>query len=142
MSMTNAQAALIAAAGTGYRDAESVLEAANEYFQWLDAQDAFEHPADPWRQCESISPGSSRCNKAAGHEGKHINDKHGTAWSDGSTAESAGTVVHTTPARHFFPLGAESNFTPCGISRDNTLSTTEFTGDVTCTACREALGLH
>lgn len=92
MSMTNAQAALIAAAfadRTG--DTDNVTFLATEYRRYLDRQDAIfgNQPTSPTGQapqlsatrCPRKSPsGFSFCDLPEGHGGKCENSHEGIAW--------------------------------------------------------------
>ena len=87
MTMTNAQAALIAAANAAVRGTavpmEPVLKRAAAYLLWLDEQDAVREPQVEIRkpnpagvihkpqaivQCEATSANHTRCLLASGHQ--------------------------------------------------------------------------
>lgn len=86
MSMTNAQAALIAAASTDTTgDIDNVRYMADWFIKWLDKQDAASRPAQPPQlqttRCTRKSPsGESFCDLPEGHGGKCENSHEGIAW--------------------------------------------------------------
>lgn len=153
--MTNAQAALMAAAATDTAgDLDNVLYVASEYLSWLAAQDNAPRAEPQVAQCASLSSGGTRCDGWAPlgerHSGKHFNSKHGTIWGDDEPADSAPKVIDkpatvTAPARHFLP-SPDAGVTTCGLdlftgNRWAGLKVSTAVKDVTCDRCKVELGL-
>ena len=150
MSMTNAQAALLAAARMGDND-RATLAIAGDFLEWLNDRDAdyrdTPNPELQVEQCKSLSRGGSRCDGWATvgdrHAGKHFNAKHGTVWEDDEPRVIDKPAEVATPAaaslRHFLPAPS-AHLTTCGIE-NRAAKVTTFVRDVTCGHCKEELGL-
>ena len=170
MSMTNAQAALIAASKSPYGGSANVISFAAEYLEWLDSKDNNnEQPVIPtmtggvdWEhvpshtrrpQCTDVNSSGARCDLPADHAGKHENDHDSSTWgwiTNNGHRKEAPVVIDkpstppVAPRRHFLPSTAAEH-TTCGlaINRDQKvlLKVTNLVGDVTCAVCKEELGL-
>lgn len=146
MSMTNAQAALIAASNAAVRGSavplEPVLKRAAAYLQWLEAQDEpeAEPESEPVRrvivQCEAVSLHGIHCLLAGGHEGPHSNSHEGAHWDDIPAVTVRVTHFVTEPGAAYTVCGRITGRTEEGYRRITTL-----VSDVTCDTCKEALGL-
>lgn len=156
MTMTNAQAALIAAANAAVRGSavplEPVLKRAAAYLQWLDAQDAPEPvkeaeaaPAEVRRaitQCTSTSDAYTRCLLAAGHLLPHRNSTDGVHWDD--KGEEWDSKAKADRPVHFITAPGSAE-TVCGratgVTEHGKRKTTTTVADVTCINCKTELGL-
>jgi hypothetical protein len=149
MSMTNAQAALLAAAlqvlrGLGDND-RATLAIAGDYLEWLNDRDAdyVDTPAEPRAKCGQKSPNGFRCTYEP-HPGytMHHNDEEGVVWYDTPRVIDKPAEVATPAAaslRHFLPAPS-AHLTTCGIE-NRAAKVTTFVRDVTCGHCKEELGL-
>lgn len=152
MTMTNAQAALIAAANAAVRGSavplEPVLKRAAAYLQWLEAQDkpvpeatlvklepetGFEQAARAITQCKAVSNDYTRCLLASGHQPPHRNSHEGVHWVDKPVEP---THFLTAPTEAYAVCGRLT-----GRTEDGNRRATVRTGEVTCPECKEALGL-
>lgn len=151
MTMSNAQAALIAAANAAVRGSavpvEPVLKRAAAFLLWLDSQDDKLdgeinlvsinelHKPKTIVQCDAASANYTRCLLAKGHKTEHRNSQEGEYWGGEEPAEPK-----PEPVTHFY-TGLDSAYAPCGKVMLNDMQVTAFIDDVTCGDCREALGL-
>lgn len=156
MTMTNAQAALIAASNSAVRGSavpvEPVLRRAAAFLLWLDSQEEpapeavavsqrhynEQHKPESIVQCTAASANYTRCLLASGHKGDHRNSTEGEYWSTTATY-----VPEPRPVHFVTEPGAPSAV--CGISTAITeagkrLVTTSF-DRLTCDTCKEELGL-
>lgn len=145
MTMTNAQAALIAASNSAVRGSavpvEPVLRRAAAFLLWLDSQEEPIEVAKPNAagvihkpqaivQCEAASTNYTRCMLASGHTGQHRNSAEGEYWDDKPRA--------TGPSKHF---AAGTMTAVCGQVLGPGHLMTMHVGETTCGPCKEALGL-
>lgn len=149
--MTNAQAALLAAAHIGDND-RATLAIAGDYLEWLNDRDAdyIDTPAPaPVVQCGKKSPHGFACTHEVHAVGTmHRNDEEGVVWYDLVPSlphyiEKPATVE--APARHFLP-SPDANVTTCGLdlftgNRWAGLKVSTAVKDVTCDRCKVELGL-
>lgn len=144
MTMSNAQAALIAAANQSVRGSavaiEPVLKRAEAYLEWLEGKDTAGKPhevrKEPIVQCTAASANYTRCMLASGHKGEHRNSQEGEYWG----GEKPVAILPPLPVVHFY-TGLDSAYAPCGKFMANETPVSAVLDAVTCTACRGALGL-
>lgn len=146
MTMSNAQAALIAASNAAVRGSavplEPVLKRAAAYLQWLEAQDKPVVPlvelrkVEPITQCKAASTNYTPCLRPEGHEGEHRNSTEGEYWGD--------EPARRAPVVHFLTDPNAQN-SVCGVQRgrteNGTARVTILPRDVSCPTCKEVLGL-
>lgn len=156
MSMTNAQAALIAAANASVRGSAvpvgPVLKRAEEYLEWLEAHDATDDTPGPVlsqqkhtiKQCTAVSRMfAARCLLAEhGPEVEHRNSAEGIHWTDEEQvhAHRLDQGGPYEPPVHF-RASDRALRTTCGKPFEYGVMSTLTIGAVTCRQCKEELGL-
>jgi hypothetical protein len=142
MSMTNAQAALIAAARGPYKGVDNTLSLASEYLSWLAAQDKAGPAPAPAAQC----PLGFRCDEPHAADSLHHNDEEGILWAESEPVVIEKPATVEAPFRHFLPSTGARHAT-CGLGMNGVdgrwagLKVTTFVRDVTCPTCKVELGL-